>query len=220
MSGQTPYSTAPDHCFWSRAHDVEALSDVDPVVKGAFEITRRTKIATAGSCFAQHIAQRLKEDRFNFFLGEPPHPILTPSMAARYGYGVYSARYGNIYTARQLLQLVERAYGRFAPDEDVWVAQDGLAHRPVSPADPAGWLRNAGRIRRRARANVRRRQVDPARGGCLYLYLWFDGGLGIEARWRRFPPFVRALSAGNSTPDTTSSGTFPWRRSSPIFPLS
>jgi hypothetical protein len=35
-------------------------------------------------------------------------------------YGSFSARYGNLYTPRQLLQLFDRAYGKFDPQERWW----------------------------------------------------------------------------------------------------
>jgi hypothetical protein len=37
-------------------------------------------------------------------------------------YDAFSARYGNIYTARQMVQLLERALGSFAPCENHWLA--------------------------------------------------------------------------------------------------
>lgn len=144
MSSETPYSTLPNHCYWSRAHRVAAPADVDPVVSGAFKVTRKTKIATAGSCFAQHIARRLKGDGFNFFAPESAHPVLSESIAARYNYGVYSARYGNIYTARQLLQLTERTLGGPAPVEDVWEGEDGTLIDPYRPQiQPDGFATRA-----------------------------------------------------------------------------
>jgi hypothetical protein len=45
--------------------------------------------------------------------------------ARRRNYDIYSARYGNIYTARQLLQLLRRAHGKFVPEDDVWRREDG-----------------------------------------------------------------------------------------------
>ena len=38
---------------------------------------------------------------------------------------IYSARYGNIYTCRQLLQLFQRAYGLFQPHASAWLRSDG-----------------------------------------------------------------------------------------------
>jgi hypothetical protein len=42
-------------------------------------------------------------------------------------YAQYSAGYGNIYTARQLHQLLLRALGRFRPVEDRWIVAGGVA---------------------------------------------------------------------------------------------
>ena len=58
MSNQ-PYENLPDHCFWSRAHRKKQIDHIDPVLRGGFTLTEDTKIATAGSCFAQHIARHL-----------------------------------------------------------------------------------------------------------------------------------------------------------------
>jgi hypothetical protein len=76
-----------------------------------FEITPATRISTAGSCFAQHIGRQLRARGFNHQDFEPPPPSLPPELWAEFGYGLFSARFGNIYTARQLLQLSREAFG-------------------------------------------------------------------------------------------------------------
>ena len=95
----------------------------------------------AGSCFAQHVSRRLREAGFNFLVTEPPHPILpAEGGGARSTTGRYSARYGNIYTARQLLQLIRRVYGRFQPQEDAWQGADGAWFDPFRPQiQPGGF---------------------------------------------------------------------------------
>jgi hypothetical protein len=50
---------------------------------------------------------------------------LPPDLRKAFNYGVFSARFGNVYTSRQLEQLFRRAYGTFAPADDVWVGPDG-----------------------------------------------------------------------------------------------
>ena len=127
-----PYSNLPNHCFWSRSHRGLAKFEIDPVVKGGFTLTPEMRIATAGSCFAQHIARHLKAQGYNYFVTEPCHPIISEDVAKRFGYGVFSARYGNIYTVRQLLQLAARAFGEFTPAEDVWEKDGGFVdpYRP------------------------------------------------------------------------------------------
>ena len=123
----------PDYAFWRRAVVNRKTEDVDPVVNAQFKISETDKIASAGSCFAQHIARILKENSFNFFITELPHPLINAVDLNKYNYGVYSARYGNIYTARQLLQLFDRAYGFFLPAENYWRSESGSYIDPFRP---------------------------------------------------------------------------------------
>jgi len=46
--------------------------------------------------------------------------LLTAVLAQKYGFGLYSGRYGNIYTTRQLLQLIKEANGLWTPSNFVW----------------------------------------------------------------------------------------------------
>ena len=118
---ESPYSQLPNTAFWQRAIADLTPGEVDPVSAPApFQIGLGARVVTAGSCFAQHIARYLKGSGFNVLIAEPAHPIATAETAAAFNYGVFSARYGNIYTARQLLQLFQRAYGTFEPQENVW----------------------------------------------------------------------------------------------------
>ncbi len=138
-----PYETLPSHCFWSRSVARKHPAEVDPVVAGKFQIRRSDPVVTAGSCFAQHIARHLVGNRFNFLVTETAHPLVARH-AADYGYGEFSARYGNIYTSRQLIQLLQRAYGRFAPVEDVWEREDGRLIDPFRPRiQPNGFASSA-----------------------------------------------------------------------------
>jgi hypothetical protein len=105
---------------------------VDPVVRAPFTITRTDKVATAGSCFAQHISRTLRISSFNYFVSETGGD-LPPKEARRRNFRVFSARYGNIYTTRQLLQLFDRAYGKFVPREPAWLRSDGRYADPFRP---------------------------------------------------------------------------------------
>ena len=127
-----PYKTLPKHCFWRQSIAEVPLGEVDPVVRAKFKIAKDDKIATAGSCFAQHIARHLKISGFNFLVTEDAHPLVPPDVAQRFGYGMFTARYGNVYTSRQFLQLIKRAYGLFQPIDDVWQ----LGERLVDPFRP------------------------------------------------------------------------------------
>jgi GSCFA family len=67
------------------------------------------------------------------------HPIGGAEVAALFNYGVFSARYGNLYTSRQLVQLFDRAYSRLLPHDDIW-CENGRFVDPYRPAvEPGGY---------------------------------------------------------------------------------
>lgn len=93
----------------------------DPIVASTLSISKTDIVTTAGSCFAQHIAHALREDGFNVLVAESPSAEEHASGAQ----AIYSARYGNIYTTRQLRQLFEWAYGLNTPELEAWTRPDG-----------------------------------------------------------------------------------------------
>lgn len=119
-----PYRSLPDHCFWSRSVSWIAPGHLDPMVQSPFRITPDLKVATLGSCFAQHIARHLARSGLNYFVPESAPEGMSAEQAAAKQFGLFSARYGNIYTVRQAVQLFDRAYGSFEPKEDVWTRND------------------------------------------------------------------------------------------------
>ena len=135
-----PYRDKPSYTRWSQSVTAPAYGDVDPVVRFPFRLQPTDKVATAGSCFAQHIARRLRADGFNYFVTEPGHVLASQEVLDKYHYGVFSARYANIYTPRQLVQTIERAYGERTLAVDHWVTADGSYLDPVRPAiEPEGF---------------------------------------------------------------------------------
>lgn len=140
MSAATPYSHLPDRAYWRRAVAAPPRAEVDPVDPPPFTIAREDRVMTAGSCFAQHIARYLRQSGFNAVLTETAHPMISAADAADFNYGTFTARYGNIYVARQLLQLFRRAYGQFTPAEDLWEAPEGRFIDPFRPQiQPGGF---------------------------------------------------------------------------------
>jgi len=136
-----PYKQLSDTAFWRRSVSGVPSPDVDPVTAFSLRINPETKVATAGSCFAQHIARHLRTAGFNYYVSEPGHPLLPSEIRGRHNYGLFSARYGNIYTARQLWQLFRRAYGEFTPEEDAWLEADGSVKDPSRPTtQPGGFV--------------------------------------------------------------------------------
>ena len=110
---RSPYKGAPRHTFWRSAVAERDVSEWPQIYKKKFDISQEMPISTAGSCFAQHIAVNLRKRNFTVLDVEPKPRFLPDAEAKRFGYSLYSARHGNIYTVRQLLQLTEEALGPF-----------------------------------------------------------------------------------------------------------
>jgi hypothetical protein len=128
VSGNHPYKGVPAHQNWRKSVSSVAAAAVDPVVSGQFRLGPGDKVATAGSCFAQHLAKALSRSGLNYYVPEKGE--------ARLGYGLFSCRYGNVYTSAQLNQLIDRAYGRFVPADGAWRTTDGLWTDPFRPEMP------------------------------------------------------------------------------------
>jgi hypothetical protein len=80
---------------------------------------------------------------------------LAPQEATARQYGLYSARYGNIYTARQLVQLTEEALGLRTPVEVCWQRPDGrFVDAFRSQVEPLGFANETEVL------DARRRHLD------------------------------------------------------------
>src|ERR1700761_595271 len=97
-----PYHALPPSSFWRQAVTDLNAEDFDPHLDSNFMFGRDARVASAGSCFAQHISRALKERGYNYFVTESAPGYLTREQEDRFNYGVFSARYGNIYTTLQL----------------------------------------------------------------------------------------------------------------------
>lgn len=134
-----PYRHAPDYRRWRTAMSGREAAAIEPFPAGGGQIGAQERIMTAGSCFAQHITRHLRARQLRLVDTEPAHPLLPEATAAACGYGLYSARYGNIYTSRQLLQLLRRCEGRFQPADAFW-DDHGAFHDPFRPSiQPGGF---------------------------------------------------------------------------------
>lgn len=134
----SPYADLPPRNFWRTGVTEQSPLSVTDLYRKRFDLGPRTKIATAGSCFAQHISRYLRANGFSVLDVEPAPPGLPADRRAHYGYGLYSARYGNIYLTRQLRQLAEEMLGQFAPQAAVW-EKDGRFFDALRPSvEPNG----------------------------------------------------------------------------------
>lgn len=124
-----PYDDRPDYALWRRSVESGPATALDPFAPVRFALTKDTRIASGGSCFARHIAVNLKQHGFNYLCTEPG--------------AEYSANFGNIYTTLQLLQLFQRAYGRFDPLDKVWTRGDVFLDALRPRVFPDGFSRAA-----------------------------------------------------------------------------
>ena len=113
-----PYRGLPDYCFF-RSVAQSDHRDLEWMPAPKFRIRPQDRIVTAGSCFARNLAARLAATGLNHYIAEPAPWFFEPEEAAVDGYGEYSCRYGNVYTVRQLRELVEQAFGLRAPILDL-----------------------------------------------------------------------------------------------------
>ena len=135
----SPYHGLGPEAFWR-----SAVAEGDPgrdaaLYRPKFPITQKTRIFTAGSCFAQHVTRALRAAGCDVIDAEPMTIGLSQKVTRRFGYGLYSARFGNIYTLRQFRQLVEEVLGLHKPACPVWT-QDGAFFDALRPmVEPAGF---------------------------------------------------------------------------------
>lgn len=115
---KSPYQGLPPERFWKTGVEQQSPFSIDAFYQKKFNLTG--SIATAGSCFAQHIATHMRARGYSVLDAEPPPPRMTPETARQFGYMLYSARYGNVYLVRQLLQLAKEAFNLFTPECTVW----------------------------------------------------------------------------------------------------
>ena len=65
-----PYRGINDYQFWRRGVTEVESFEMSPMVAPKFRIGAEDRIVTAGSCFAQHLANALKSEGFRYFVPE------------------------------------------------------------------------------------------------------------------------------------------------------
>jgi hypothetical protein len=185
-----PYKGLADYQFWRRGVAGVERFRFDPVASTRFRIGRTQPVATAGSCFAQHIARRLAATGFNYQVVEAGEG-LPPEARQAMNYGVFSCRYGNIYTSRQLLQLFQACFSGRQVAEDVWQREDGRYVDALRPQiDPQGHASEAEvRAERASHIAAVRRMFEECR---VFVFT-----LGLTEAWRsRLDGTVYPLAPG------------------------
>ncbi|MCX7889114.1 MAG: GSCFA domain-containing protein [Rhodobacteraceae bacterium] len=144
MDRISPYQGLAPRAFW-RTGLAEAPYPPPDLYRPRWLLAPSDRIVTAGSCFAQHVGRALRRNGFNVLDAEPAPPGLDPDEAAARGYGLYSARYGNIYTTRQLRQLLDEAWEGAPAFDSVW-ERDGRFYDALRPNIAPGGMASAAEV--------------------------------------------------------------------------
>jgi hypothetical protein len=195
---ESPYASLPANRFWRPAVAEQTPETIFELYEKRFDIRRDTAISVAGDCFAQEFARELRAVGARVLDMEPPPPGLTLADATRFGYGLFSARHGNQYFARQLRQLIEEAYGLFEPEGWIW-KRDGRYVDGLRPSvEPEGLGRPTEVIAHRQQHLQAVRAMFEATDVFIYAF-------GLNEAWEHIPsgtvfPTAPATIAGRFNP--------------------
>jgi len=124
-----PYANLPKDAFWKLTLEDEGHC-LDALYRPKVPLVTGMRVSTAGSCFAQHFRRFVLRSDLHYVDMEPPPAGLPEDVAQQHGYSAFSARFANIYTSRQLLQLLQDAQAGTLRDPAIWEDQgrwfDGL----------------------------------------------------------------------------------------------
>lgn len=147
-----PYQSLDEKSFWATAVAKRNMFDISDLWDPKFRIGKKMKVATFGSCFAQHIGKALELRGFNWFISEPAPQGVSAESAKKFNYGVFSARTGNIYTVSLLKQWVEWATKEKTTPDEIW-EKDGRFFDPFRPnIEPNGFESKEELVRSRESA--------------------------------------------------------------------
>lgn len=173
-----PYENLPGHRSWRQAVGARNFLEISDLWQPKIAISKRDKIITAGSCFAQHISHAMQGSGYNWVDYEPAPKYLLPDQLPALNYGIYSFRTSNIYTVRALRQWIEWAFnGGQSIVDRVWHSE-GRFIDPYRPAIEAGGFETADQVE--ASRNTTLRAIKAAvSDASLFVFT-----LGLTESWR------------------------------------
>lgn len=147
-----PYQHLAPYRYWNTGVLPSAgVGDLALVQQPKFVLGPRDRIATMGSCFAQHVGRQLSEWGFEYYFLETERTDGGPP--------IFSCRYGNVYTPRQALQLLDRCDNPTADHGEIWeragryfdayrplVHPEGFGSRKELEDDRTAHLRNVAAL--------------------------------------------------------------------------
>ncbi|MFG3585440.1 GSCFA domain-containing protein [Streptomyces sp. NPDC047990] len=171
-----PYESLPERSFWRTAVAERAAPAITDLWTPAFALDPDEPVLTAGSCFARHLGPALLLEGMNWYEAEPAPPGLTADEREARGYGRFSFRTGNIYTAATLRQWLGWAFEESAPPDEVW-EEDGRFHDPYRPSLEPGGHATPGAVRDARQRTLAAIRTAVSSAGCLIFTL------GLTETW-------------------------------------
>lgn len=191
-----PYQAMPGRSFWAQAVGRRDAMLIDDLWTPKWPIRPGDRVATFGSCFAQHFGRALARRRYGWTNFEPAPEGLGEAGIETYNYNVFSARTGNIYTTNMLAQWCDWATGKTQPPEEIW-QQDGRYFDPFRPAIEPGGFDSADEVRGSRALTIRAFREAMTRSDV------FVFTLGLTESWRH-----RSAGHEYSVCPGTAAGTF------------
>lgn len=135
-----PYESLGARSFWKLGVADHTATDIPDLWRPKYRIGKKHKIATYGSCFAQHFSKSLRKRGFSWLCTEPAPEGLSEENSAKFNYEVFSTRTGNIYTVSLLRQWLSWAFETARPPAtEVW-EKEGRFYDPFRPrVEPNGF---------------------------------------------------------------------------------
>jgi hypothetical protein len=135
---RSPYQKLERRAFWRFGVEGRRSFAEAGMFRPRFGIDAATRVATAGSCFAQHVGRALRAAGVDVIDTEPVPEFVSDQVARDHGYRLFSARHGNIYTAAHLAQLAHEAWNGFRPAEPVWELDGRFVDAQRPSVEPLG----------------------------------------------------------------------------------
>lgn len=170
-----PYESLPDKAFWKTAVGSRSMFDIEQLWQPKFKLRPSDKIATYGSCFAQHIGKALRKRGFNWLITEPKPPNLTAEQSSLFNYDVFSSRTANIYTTSLLLQWVKWAQGEEVPN--IFWEQNNRFIDPFRPKIEPDGFENLDELQRLREVTINAFRHSVEQANC------FVFTLGLTESW-------------------------------------
>lgn len=136
-----PYLKLGERSFWSASVAKKNCFDIKDLWRPKFRISETDRVATYGSCFAQHFGKSLSQYGFNWYITEKAPFFSSETLKKQFNYEVFSSRVGNIYTASLFAQWLRwTSQSEKSENLEVWKDSSGFID-PFRPTiEPHGFL--------------------------------------------------------------------------------